>query len=77
MTRHPRAPFPAPELAVQHRRLPTGEACPLPLARCSRPWNATVAKTAPQPLDGSAVTATRLADGDAHAADDSRAAAEI
>ena len=78
MTRHPKAPFPAPELAVQHRRLLTGASCPLPLARCSRPWNATVARTAPpQPLRGSSGTATRLADGDAHAVDDSRAAAEI
>ena len=78
MTRHPRAPFPVPELAVQHRRILSGAACPLPLARCSRPWNATAARTAAQaPLNGGSATATRLADGDTHAADDSRAAAEI
>ena len=76
MTRHPQAPFTVPELAVQHRRILPGEACPL--ARCSRPWNATAAKTAPRaPLNGGSATATRLADGDAHAADTTRAAAEI
>ena len=79
MTRHPRAPFPAPELAVQHRASRASVGTPLPLARCSRPWNATAAKTAPpQPLRGSSGIATPLDDiDDAHAADDSRAAAEI
>ncbi|MDE7371476.1 MAG: polysaccharide deacetylase family protein [Desulfovibrio sp.] len=78
MTRHPKAPFPAPGLAVQHRRMQASETA-LPLARCSRPWNATAARTAPpQPLRGSSGTATPLDDiDDAHAADDSRAAAEI
>ncbi|MDE5879715.1 MAG: polysaccharide deacetylase family protein [Desulfovibrio sp.] len=79
MTRHPRERFAAPGLAVQHRAGRPWQASAIPLARCSRPWNASAATTAtPQPTPrDSADTATRLADGDAHAADDSRPAAEI
>lgn len=79
MTRHPRERFAAPGLAVQHRRHEAWQATAIPLARCSRPWNASAATTAvPQPARrDSAESATRVADGDAHAADASRPGAEI
>ena len=85
MTRHPLPPLPAPALAVQHHMAAPWRSSAIPLARCSQPWNATAATraaaatTATQPVRkrAPAPTATRLADGDAHAADDSRAAAEI
>ena len=79
MTRRSLPPLPAPALAVQHHKAGSWQASAIPLARCSRPWSATAATSAPQPVrkHAPAPTATRLADGDAHAADDSRAAAEI
>lgn len=85
MTRRALPPLPAPALAVQHHRAGPWRSGAIPLARCSQPWNATAATAAttaapaPQPVRkrAPAPTATRLADSDAHAADDSRAAAEI
>lgn len=80
MTRRPAASSASllmPGLAVQHRRA-TSRAT-IPLARCSRPWqaSATGTATATSPAQAGAPAPTHLADGDAHASDDSRAAAEI
>ncbi|MDE7242114.1 polysaccharide deacetylase family protein [Desulfovibrio sp.] len=80
MTRRPaasRPPLAIPSLAVQHRRARAGAAFAIPLARCSRPWQASATSTANAPREAHQPAATRLADGDAHAADDSRSAAEI
>lgn len=82
MTRWPpasRPALPAPALAVQHREHATLTPRSIPLARCSQPWRPSASATAKAPRRGRelAPATTRLADGDAHAADDSRAAAEI
>lgn len=82
MTRRPAATNAAlimPALAVQHRRAAAHTGAPIPLARCSRPWHSSATKTATvlRPQRTGAGAPTRLADGDAHAADDTRAAAEI
>lgn len=73
MTRRPHPLLNAPTLAVQH--IP-GDAAPhgkpgkdnaasIPLARCSRPWNAPMAtvSTAPRTVHNTATTATRLPGG--------------
>ena len=80
MTRRPaasRPPLAMPSLAVQHRRARTGGASAIPLARCSRPWQASATETATAPRKPRQPAAKRFPDGDAHAADDSRTAAEI
>lgn len=79
MTRHPPIPLPEPALAVQHRPIQPRQEATIPLARCSRPWNASVERIAAPPRTSHRIanTATRLADGDAHSGDESRAAAEI
>lgn len=81
MTRRPAASsasLPRPPLAVQHRRASAGAALAIPLARCSRPWQASATATASAPQKAQQPAATPLDDiDDAHAADDSRAAAEI
>ena len=80
MTRRPsasRAALHVSALAVQHRRASAGAPLAIPLARCSRPWQASATETATAPRPSQPATTTRFPDGDAHAADDSRAAAEI
>ena len=72
MRRNPRRAMST--LAVQHRQPPRASEAAMPLARCSRPWDAKMPKTSQQKADAQAAS---VADGDAHAADDSRTAAEI
>ena len=68
MTRRPQPPLSAPSLAVQHA--PDGAAAQpdtpgasIPLARCSRPWNAPLAtvSTTPRTVHNTATTATTSA----------------